>query len=246
VDEYNWNVGFQGGMWAAPIKQYLFNIGGAGRYYDPQTGRWGKPDNGGYVDGLNLYRSFDNNPVSRVDPSGMNPGECTLTSIVNLGPWTFRGIYPGTLTGLSTNIGGGITADGVYLRAVYTRLVQYLWVACDCTDHKYYVWGPPQAQKGWYESLNPANTTNAISGSLPISLPLPYGQSMKLNITYGRVWLPNSNITGMAFPAIPTNQDPMPIPEPPPGKTPVQALTCGNWSQGGNFAKKRPAPWKLP
>ncbi|WP_258096789.1 toxin TcdB middle/N-terminal domain-containing protein [Salinibacter sp. 10B] len=42
------------------------------RYYASWIGRWMSPDPAGAVDGLNLYAFVRNNPVGRVDPSGLN------------------------------------------------------------------------------------------------------------------------------------------------------------------------------
>jgi len=43
------------------------------RYYDPQLGRWLSADPIGFAGGLNLYTYVGNNPVTRVDPSGLWP-----------------------------------------------------------------------------------------------------------------------------------------------------------------------------
>ncbi len=43
------------------------------RYYQPWTGRWLSADPTGTVDGLNLFRIVQNNPVTMHDPDGMAP-----------------------------------------------------------------------------------------------------------------------------------------------------------------------------
>jgi insecticidal toxin complex protein TccC len=44
------------------------------RYYAPWLGRWINPDPGGTVDGSNLYRMVQNNPIKLIDVSGFAPG----------------------------------------------------------------------------------------------------------------------------------------------------------------------------
>ena len=63
----------------------LLWIGQLGYYFDPETGllsvrerpygpvaaRWKAPDPLEFTNGLNLYRYVGNNPISKVDPSGL-------------------------------------------------------------------------------------------------------------------------------------------------------------------------------
>ncbi|MDP9175784.1 MAG: hypothetical protein M3O30_18235 [Planctomycetota bacterium] len=72
LDQFNWTIMDQGGMWDPNIKQYFFNIGGMGRNYDPATGRWGQQDRAGYAaSGSDLYLGFGGNPATLVDPLGL-------------------------------------------------------------------------------------------------------------------------------------------------------------------------------
>ena len=44
------------------------------RYYDPATGRYMQRDPIGYADGMNVYVSVHNNPITGVDPVGLQEG----------------------------------------------------------------------------------------------------------------------------------------------------------------------------
>ncbi len=45
------------------------------RYYDPQTGRYMRPDPIGLEGGINLFGYVQQNPVNFIDPMGLNPGD---------------------------------------------------------------------------------------------------------------------------------------------------------------------------
>ncbi|MHC4500187.1 MAG: RHS repeat-associated core domain-containing protein, partial [Planctomycetota bacterium] len=68
------------------------------RYFDPQHGRWLQRDPKGYVDGMNLYKAFGNNPLVRRDPMGTDDvieepnGDLTYTAgenFFNSGDWSW-------------------------------------------------------------------------------------------------------------------------------------------------------------
>ena len=52
------------------------------RYYDPQLGRWLSADPIGFAGGLNLHNYVGQNPINRVDPSGLIFSETTSVVVV--------------------------------------------------------------------------------------------------------------------------------------------------------------------
>lgn len=58
---------FQGREWDEEVGLYYFRA----RYYDPEVGRFISGDPTGLVGGSNLYRFAGNNPLSMVDPEGL-------------------------------------------------------------------------------------------------------------------------------------------------------------------------------
>jgi hypothetical protein len=70
ASEYlGWNITAQGGRWNALTHQVLFGV----RELNVDTGRWNTPEpsGGAYVDGLNLYPAFGDNPINTLDPLGL-------------------------------------------------------------------------------------------------------------------------------------------------------------------------------
>jgi len=66
------------------------------RSYQPWIGRWLNPDPAGTVDGLDLYRMVDNNPVSLRDPFGLWPGKKKFFSFFRKTPGNNRVINEAT------------------------------------------------------------------------------------------------------------------------------------------------------
>lgn len=68
------------------------------RYYQPETGRWLSSDPGGLVDGPNLFRFVQNNPLRLFDPDGQAPlpyqinEESEKSTELNFGPIHTRGM----------------------------------------------------------------------------------------------------------------------------------------------------------
>jgi RHS repeat-associated protein len=65
---FNWVNQFQAGRLDAVTGNYIFGA----REFNPTTGTWISRDPSGFAGGdQNLYRAFGNNPINRVDPSGL-------------------------------------------------------------------------------------------------------------------------------------------------------------------------------
>ncbi|MCH4564161.1 hypothetical protein MKP05_13670 [Halomonas sp. EGI 63088] len=62
---------FAGREWDPESGLYHFPA----RAYSPSLGRWLTPDPAGTIDGPNLFAYVQNNPISRIDPSGENGGD---------------------------------------------------------------------------------------------------------------------------------------------------------------------------
>lgn len=60
--------GFAGGIWMPDVRFWHFGA----RDYDPSIGRWTTRDPIMFGGGYNLYAYCDNDPVNRIDPSGLD------------------------------------------------------------------------------------------------------------------------------------------------------------------------------
>ena len=67
------------------------------RWYDPQTGRFTKPDVLGLDGGdVNLYRYTSNNPVNEIDPSGTIGEQLAINLVATFRAGLFNGLDPNT------------------------------------------------------------------------------------------------------------------------------------------------------
>jgi RHS repeat-associated protein len=80
------------------------------RYYDPKTGRYLTPDPLGLSGGFNPYAYVKNNPVNRIDPTGLF---CGCEADCPSGSYTFTGVeYGGFL------FFGGVTTKHLFFRCM--------------------------------------------------------------------------------------------------------------------------------
>jgi len=71
--------GFAGGIYDSQTKLVRFGA----RDYDAETGRWTIKDPIGLAGGLNLYAYVDNDPVNRIDPTGLGPDPIRAAKAAN-------------------------------------------------------------------------------------------------------------------------------------------------------------------
>ncbi len=92
--------GFTGQDWDADVGLYHYSDGeGNGRWYDPVSGTFTKPDDAGFTAGdVNLYRYVGNGPTNATDPSG-------LAEYSPWKPWTYDWDYWNDVKGASTGFG---------------------------------------------------------------------------------------------------------------------------------------------
>lgn len=70
VSDVGWVYFHQGGRYDVSTELYNFRH----RDYSPTLGRWVQPDPARYVDGLNLFASYDSRPTIARDPLGLDAG----------------------------------------------------------------------------------------------------------------------------------------------------------------------------
>jgi len=64
-------VGYDGYIFAPEHRSYCVRF----RWYEPVLGRWVERDPAGYIDGTNLYNSVRGNPLTYLDPLGLEPND---------------------------------------------------------------------------------------------------------------------------------------------------------------------------
>ena len=75
-DSKVWNITFQGGM----QDQVTGNINFQMRDYNPRTFTWNTQDPLGYVNGPDVYQFVADNPINRVDPTGLDDSDANYAA----------------------------------------------------------------------------------------------------------------------------------------------------------------------
>jgi hypothetical protein len=125
---------------------------------------------------MNLYGFVEQNPLRYTDPTGLVHNTCMM--IPNAGvydtTWHLIQVRPGTQVS-STSVGAMYMYEAIYAKHLFELLY-----CCDATDAGYYRW----ADRTLYATASDTNTGNtapATVNSVPLPIPLGYGQAIDLS-----------------------------------------------------------------
>lgn len=159
----------------------------ASAHYDPSLGRWLERDPAGYSDGANLYETVSSRPLNASDPTGLKKMTCELVTEVPPGApyrrwidpkWNLAAVIPGAVHHAETS-----NAVLFMQRAVFARSYVRLFKCCDATNLPVALWGKILAAWGEIDDTSTDRATLGVSlVAQPVTIPLPYGQSLSLDI----------------------------------------------------------------
>jgi RHS repeat-associated protein len=197
---YGWDVLYGG--YSYDNETELYNV--RNRYYLPSLGTWMGRDALQSAPGSNLYEYVSSNPPFTRDPWGLAQYECQKTGVrVRDTKWRYLKTIPGNAIG-GTNAGDApVGAVQAYFRGVYYLLYYEQLKCCDATDSPYFSWHL-RAVVGTADAWKTEDSRTAYAASLPIPIPLPYGQSVQFSGLSQYWWGAGETFNWANHPPVPT------------------------------------------
>ncbi len=139
-DEQSLEFAYQGMLYDAAVGWYFSGQSNTGRWYSPTMQVWNRPDDAGFVDGLDDYEFVADNPINSTDPTGLWHWDPSKPGVIVMDKGDVLGSLAQALFGSASKYGDLWRGDPAHVPVgtsfdVSAYVKDYLGAAGDLAQH---------------------------------------------------------------------------------------------------------------